>query len=168
MKASKELVRPAVVGVGGGAAAVGDGVADDVEGRGALGLVGLDGGEEVPVVCGLGSGGGLEVGGGNEVARREPAGGAAARVSGDGLAGLAGGEVERDGQDGLRLDWELDGIRDDQGAIGNEEVLFAGEGDGFGAAGLDGAGTGPGSGCGQGDGGGGDGQVGTAEGVAEA
>lgn len=125
MKASEKLVRPAVVGIGGGSAAVGDGVAHKVEGGGTLGLVGLDGGEKIPVVSACYSSGGGQVGSRNEIARRKPAGCAAAGVSSDGLAGLAGGEIERDGQDGLGLDLKLDGVRDDHGAVGNGEVWLA-------------------------------------------
>ncbi len=107
--AREELVGPAVVAVGGGAAAVGDGVADDGEGSVGGGEPGLDGGGQEPLVDALGRGGG-DVRGGDEVALGQPGGGPAAGVARDGVAGLAGGEVQGDGDAGLGFHREADGV----------------------------------------------------------
>lgn len=138
MQAREEAVRPAVVGVGGRAAAVADGIADDGDRRGgALGDLGLDGADEVPVV--RRGGVAAEVLVGDAVAGGEEGGGAGAGVAGDAVGGLAVGEVDCDGDDGVGVDGEVNGVREDDGAVGDGEGAAAGEGDDLEGGGVDGA-----------------------------
>src|SRR5690606_26231354 len=91
----QQLVGPAVVAVGGGAAAVGQGVADDRDRRGVLAAFGLDAAEEVPVVGGRRV---RQVGGLGLVAVHQVGGGARAGVPGEVERGQTVGEVGRHGQ----------------------------------------------------------------------
>jgi hypothetical protein len=85
-------------------------------------------------------------------------------VTGDGVCGLASGEVDCHGDDLLGLDGEVDGIRDGESAIGDADGGLAGEGDFLDRLGLNLVDA-ERVGRGQGDSNGGDGQVGATKNI---
>ncbi len=109
---------PGVIGLGGGAGAVSDGIAEGHDGAGGGGRIHVDGGQ--PVVR-LGGGGVGQGGAAGEVAGADIGGVQGGPVAG-GKAGIAG-EVEADGEVGQGIDGEIDGVAEEdhaglQGAAG--------------------------------------------------
>lgn len=83
-----------------------------------------------------------DVGRGYLVTKGIPRSGAASRVGGDGVSTLSRGEVDGDCDGLLSLDSEVDGVGDDESAIGDDEGWTAVEGDLLDGLRLDGRGTG--------------------------
>lgn len=123
LETREELVRPAVVLVGSAATTIRDGVAEEGERACRAGNPGFDGGDKVPVCCALSlwvrDGEGRR---GDGVAELPPAGCATAGVGCDAVGGLAGCEVDRNGEHGLGLNLEVDGVGDGEGAVGDADV----------------------------------------------
>lgn len=132
-EAGDQKVRPAVVRVISARAAVGDGVAEDVECAGGLGRPGFDAGEEVPVH----SAPAVDIGGVDMIPLLHPGSSPAAGVAGDDLALLPVLEVQGHGDVGFWLDDEVDwvGVGDSTGGDGN--AGGAGEGETAETGGLD-------------------------------
>lgn len=89
---------------------------------------------------GDGLGGGVcdgELGGVDGVAELEPARGARSGVGCDAVGGLAGSKVHCYSDDLLAFDGEVDGVRNSEGAIGDTDTRFTGEGDLLDCLGLD-------------------------------
>ena len=124
LEASGEDVGPAVVSVGGGAVAVGDGVTEGDDGGGAGGGEDVDRGDEVPVIDVMGI---SKFGRGGGIAVDIPG-----RGTGAGMARLLFGrdvQVESYGDVGERGDGVVDGIGDIFGAWRNGDIGSAGEGE---------------------------------------
>ena len=138
LHAGEEEVRPAVVLVGGGASAVGYGVADDEERTHFWCGPGFDTRDEVPVGYGLlGGVGDGEAGGGDGVARLKPTCCSRARVAGDAVGLLAVGKVHCHCDDLLRIDFKIDRVRHGQGAVGNADAILTTKGHLLDSLGLD-------------------------------
>jgi len=135
LKPLGEDVGPAIVAVGGGSVAVGDGVAEGYDGGCVLRGGDIDCGDLVPVVHLLR---------GRQVCRRDLiAVDVVGRGAGAGMAGLAGGrgvEMEGDGEVGESGDGIVDGVGDVLGTCGNGDVAAAGEGERLVGGGVDGCG----------------------------